>query len=383
MRGRVDRQAVPPRPALLEAGAHARQSPSPAIPFKASVTAHLTSSLGPRTIAVTDDARRIPTLTLRALARPPGAERARGRHSSESERLFFADPALSYRATKVARRGADLVPVPRHRREARRLRQPTQATRARSGPRDSAITDRAGKARVFDLPLDEGREGPGGRRCRTATGRRRLQLVGDVPLRGRGAEFRDGRPGAARWAATTARVAMFDLRQGGGRSRMKAAAFAAAPMFQPAGRRRARHARALSLYALPRFDATRPGAGGLGVRAAIEVAGMPDRSLHYRVFGLGEDGKTTVLRSSGPLRAAPGRPRRFGGGRAPMAFSFEVEELRPESGREGHLRQPRPARQQEERRACRRPASRSPRAARPARSGSSARPTSSPRRPCR
>ena len=57
----------------------------------------------------------------------------------------------------------------------------------------------------------------------------------------------------------------------------------------------------------------------------IEVLAGPDRSLYYRVFGRGKDGKTEV-RASGPV--TPGKTiDAFGGGaNMPMTISFRVED---------------------------------------------------------
>jgi hypothetical protein len=69
----------------------------------------------------------------------------------------------------------------------------------------------------------------------------------------------------------------------------------------------------------------------------IEVLAGPDRSLFYRVFGRGKDGKTE-LRSSGPVSLGKAIDA-FGGGNSPMTIGFRVDDYLP-SGIEKQVFEP-------------------------------------------
>ena len=70
----------------------------------------------------------------------------------------------------------------------------------------------------------------------------------------------------------------------------------------------------------------------------IEVLAGPDRSLYYRVFGRGKDGKTE-LRSAGPLAEGKTIDAFGGGANMPMTISFRVDEYLP-AGVERHIYEP-------------------------------------------
>jgi ResB-like family len=190
---------------------------------------------------------------------------------------------------------------------------------AKSGPRGLArfrYQEKSGQIGVYDWPL-EGQEG------------KSVKLPdSDLTVKvEKLADFPTSEEGLFRVLGDAAiPVGIFQVRKGND-PELKHFAMAGLPMF---------------LYVMPnpRDPAAKPAAPLVSIHlivppvldpktngrfGQIEVLAGPDRSLYYRVFGRGKDGKTE-LRASGPV--APGMTiDAFGGGaNMPMTISFRVDD---------------------------------------------------------
>jgi ResB-like family len=79
----------------------------------------------------------------------------------------------------------------------------------------------------------------------------------------------------------------------------------------------------INMIVVPRLDPKANGRFG-----QIEVLAGPDRSLYYRVFGRGKDGRPAELRAAGPVTLGKSIEA-FGGANMPMNISFNVDDFLP------------------------------------------------------
>ena len=190
------------------------------------------------------------------------------------------------------------------------------------GPRGMArfrYPDKTGKTRVFDLAL-EGQEGK-----TTALPDSDLSVKVEKV-----ADFPTSEGGLFRILGEAAiPVGMFQVRKGDG-PEVEHVALAGLPMV-PNVMPHSRDPEAkpqsplvsINLMVPPVLDPKTNGKFG-----QIEVLAGPDRSLYYRVFGRGKDGKTE-LRSAGPLTEGKTIDAFGGGANMPMTISFRVDEYLP------------------------------------------------------
>ena len=190
------------------------------------------------------------------------------------------------------------------------------------GPRGVArfrYPDGSGKARVFDLPL-EGQEG------------KSIPLPdSDLTVKvEKVADFPASEGGLSRVLGEAAiPVGMFQVSKGQG-APVEHFAMASLPMVpnvmpnpRDPGAKPSAPLVSIHLMILPDLDPKTNGKFG-----QIDVLAGPDRSLYYRVFGRGKEGKTE-LRSAGPLEKGKTIDAFGGGAGMPMTIGFRLEDYLP------------------------------------------------------
>ena len=190
------------------------------------------------------------------------------------------------------------------------------------GPRGVArfrYPDSSGKTRVFDLSLEgqEGKTVPLPESDLTV----KVEKVADFPA---------GEGGLSRILGEAAiPVGMFQVTKGQG-APVEHFAMASLPMVpnimpNPANPRPRPPQPLVSIHLmiLPDLDPKTNGKFG-----QIDVLAGPDRSLYYRVFGRGKEGKTE-LRSAGPIEKGKTIDAFGGGAGMPMTIGFRVEDYLP------------------------------------------------------
>jgi len=244
----------------------------------------------------------------------PGMPQAREAFASEDKQWF----KLDRRFYRVAR-GVDPALVAFSYADRPELVEDFLEPPANAGPRGLArfrYREKSGRIRVFDLPM-EGQEG------------KTVSLPdSDLTVKvEKLADFPTSEGGLSRVLGEAAiPVGMFQVRKGTN-PQVEHFAMASLPMVpnvmpnprDPAAKPPAALV-SIHLMVPPVLDPKTNGRFG-----QIEVLAGPDRSLSYRVFGRGKDGKTE-LRAAGPI--APGKTiDAFGGGaNMPMTISFRVDD---------------------------------------------------------
>jgi hypothetical protein len=284
----------------------------PGDPFKVAVKRYLPASM-PATLHVADP-EGDPMARIQLQFKAPGMPQARDAFASEDDQWFKVDR----RFYRVARSDAPALVafsyVDRPDLVEDFLKPPLG-----TGPLGLArfrYADTAGKTRVFDLPLDG------------QVGKTVALPESDLTVKvEKVADFPTGEGGLFRILGEAAiPVGMFQVRKGGG-NEVEHVAMASLPMIpnvMPNPRepdaKPPQPLVSIHMMTLPDLDPKTNGRFG-----QIEVLAGPDRSLYYRVFGRGKDGKTEV-RSAGALGL--GKPvDAFGGGaNMPMTISFRVDE---------------------------------------------------------
>jgi hypothetical protein len=193
------------------------------------------------------------------------------------------------------------------------------------GPRGMArfrYPDKTGQTRVFDLDLQD-QEGK-----TTALPESDLSVKVEKV-----AEFPTSEGGLFRLLGESAiPVGMFQVRKGDGPG-VEHVAMAGLPMVPNVMSNSRDSLVSINLMVPPELDPKTNGRFG-----QIEVLAGPDRSLYYRVFGRGKEGKTE-LRSAGPLAEGKTLDAFGGGANMPMTISFRVDEYLP-AGVETHIYEP-------------------------------------------
>jgi hypothetical protein len=288
----------------------------PGDPFKLVVKEHLPAA-APAVVHEANPAGD-PMAKIQLQFKGPGMPQARDAFADESDRWF----KLDRRFCRVARTEGmpalvSFAYVDRPELVEDFLKPPMAA-----GPRGVArfrYADRAGKTRVFDQPLEgmDGKTFPLPESDLTV----KVEKVADFPA-GEGGLLRVlGEPSIP--------VGMFQVKKGNG-PEVEHFAMASLPMVPNVmPRPREPEARApeplVSIHMMvpPEVDPKTNGRFG-----QIEVLAGPDRSLYYRVFGRGKEGKAE-LRSSGPLAVGKTIDAFGGGAGMPMTISFRVDDYLP------------------------------------------------------
>jgi hypothetical protein len=297
----------------------------PGDPFKLAVKRYLPASM-PATLHVADPAGE-PMARMQLLFKGPGMPQAREAFASEDDQWF----KLDRRFYRVARSDAPALVafsyVDRPELIDDFLKPPLDL-----GPQGLArfrYADQTGKTRVFDLPLD----GQAGKTVALPESDLtvKVEKVADFPTAEGGLSRILGEPAIP--------VGMFQVRKGNGRE-VEHVAMGSLPMIpnvMPNPRQPdAKPPQALvsiHMMTVPDLDPKTSNRFG-----QIEVLAGPDRSLYYRVFGRGKEGKAE-LRSAGPLEL--GKTIDAFGGKAgmPMTISFRVDDYMP-SGVEKAIYEP-------------------------------------------
>ena len=287
----------------------------PGDPLRLVVKKHLPSSV-PAVLHQADPAGD-PMARIQLQFKAPGMPQARDAFASEDEQWFKLDRRFYRVARSDAPATVTFAYVDRPELIDDFLKPPMNP-----GPRGVArirYPDSSGKTRVFDLSL-EGQEG------------KSLPLPeSDLTVKvEKVADFPASEGGLSRVLGESAiPVGMFQVSKGQG-APVEHFAMASLPMVpnvmpnpREPGAKPSPPLVSIHLMIVPDLDPRTNGKFG-----QIDVLAGPDRSLYYRVFGRGKEGKTE-LRSAGSV--AQGKTiDAFGGGAAmPMTISFQVEDYLP------------------------------------------------------
>jgi hypothetical protein len=297
----------------------------PGDPFKLVVKRHLPAS-APAVLHQADPSGD-PMARIRLLFKAPGMSRPREAMESEDDQWFKLDRRF-YRLAKSAGPAVVVFSYAGHPELIDDFVKPPM----NAGPGGLArirYLDRAGETRVFDLVL-EGQEGK-------SVSLPESDLTVKVEKL---ADFSAGEVGLSRLLGETdIPVGMFQVRKGNG-PEIQHVAMASLPMVpnvmpnpgDPAATP-AEPLVSIHLMIPPVLDPRSNGRFG-----QIEVLAAPDRSLYYRVFGRGKEGKTE-LRGAGPVSRGQTIDAFGGGVGMPMTISFRVEDYVP-SGIEKRIFEP-------------------------------------------
>jgi hypothetical protein len=287
----------------------------PGDPFKVVVKEHLPASM-PATLHLADPAGE-PMARIQLQFKGPAMPQARDAFTSEDDQWF----KLDRRFYRVARSDAPALVAFSYVNRPELIEdflKPPLGT----GPLGLArfrYPDTTGKTRVFDLPLDG------------QVGKTIALPESDLSVKvEKVADFPTAEGGLFRILGESAiPVGMFQVKKGSG-PEVEHVAMGSLPMI-PNVMPNPRDPEAkppqplvsIHLMTLPDLDPKTSSRFG-----QIEVLAGPDRSLYYRVFGRGKEGKAE-LRSSGPLELA--KTIDAFGGRAgmPMTISFHVDDYLP------------------------------------------------------
>jgi len=298
----------------------------PGDPFKLVVKEHLPASAA--AVVHQADPSGDPMAKIQLQFKAPGMPQARDAFADESDQWFKLERRF-YRSARTEGMPAlvSFAYVNRPELVEDFLKPPMVG-----GPRGVArfrYADRTGKTRVFDQPL-EGQEG----KTFTLPDSDLTVKVEKV------ADFPTGEGGLFRVLGEAAiPVGMFQVKKGDG-PEVEHFAMASLPMVpnvmpnprDPAAKP-PQPLVSIHMMVLPEVDPKTNGRFG-----QIEVLAGPDRSLYYRVFGRGKEGKAE-LRSSGPLEKGKTIDAFGGGAGMPMTISFRVDDYLP-SGVEKQVFEP-------------------------------------------
>jgi hypothetical protein len=297
----------------------------PGDPFKLVVKKHLPASAA--AVVHQADPAGDPMAKIQLQFKAPGMPQAREAFTSEADQWF----KLERRFYRVAKSDAPALVafayVDRPELVEDFLRPPLDTRRR--GVARFRYPDRAGKTRVFDLALE-------GQQNKTTS-----LPDSDLSVRvEKIADFPTGEGGLFRILGEAAiPVGMFQVRKGN-EPEVEHFAMASLPMVpnvMPNSRDPAAKTPeplvSIHMMIPPELDPKANGRFG-----QIEVLAGPDRSLYYRVFGRGKDGKAE-LRSAGPLAKGKTVDAFGGGANMPMTISFRVEDYLP-SGIEKQVFEP-------------------------------------------
>jgi hypothetical protein len=288
-------------------------------PFTVALKAHLPASLPSRVVVEAPDG--MPALKLLALAKPPGAKEPVPMFRTETESWFMAGNKLSRVSKVVGPARISFQYATRPEMVDDFLNPPKQL-----GPNGSArfrYKDRAGKDRVFDLPVDgKGSSSPFQLPDSDLTVGFQRMIEFPTQIEGREEESSEF---YTMVGDDEIPIVEYTIKKGDGPAlrHMGWGMLPTVPSFIPDPEDKTGTTEGLasiSYYTLPKLD----GSTMMSRRGVVEVMGDAAGKLYYRTFGLTEGGKGVAIRSSGNLPLGE-TVLGMGGDKMPMTLTFKAE----------------------------------------------------------
>ena len=305
-------------PAKLLASSDARNPTEvltkPGDPFRMVAKSHIPASIP--AVKFEPSPSGVPMVKLRPMIKAPGMPEAREVFTSESEHWFATDRRI-YKVVK-SEGPAQFAFLYLDRPELVEDFLNPPANPGETGAARFRYTDKAGKARTHDWPLD-GQDGKSTTLPDSDLSVKFIDLV-SFPAAEAGLGEMLGSP--------TIPIAEFEVKKGES-APVKHFGLAGLPMFPnviPSAKDQGgvppKPLVSINYDPAPTLDQKTNGRFGV-----IEVVGTPDGSLFYRVYGRGEVGKTLgQVRSKGPLKKGQNVVAFGGNANMPMTLAFTAEE---------------------------------------------------------